>query len=226
MGAHELSGRQRHHPADDGMARRCVRPKAPADGVNHGVHPGVAALRSRADAVAAGGLPHHSGHHGRRAAAPLAGGAAGVVPAARARQGDGLLGARHRRRADHRAGAGRMAHRDLQLALGLLHQPARRHRLAADGAAVPLRPAVHQAPRGTRHRLLGHRPAGGRDRRAAVRARQGPGRRLVLVARDPPAHDRGGGRAGLAHHPRVAQPTTRWSTCTCSASAATPSACC
>jgi hypothetical protein len=28
------------------MARRRIRPKAPADGVDHGFHPGVAALRS------------------------------------------------------------------------------------------------------------------------------------------------------------------------------------
>ena len=38
------------------------------------------------------------------------------------------------------------------------------------------------------HRLLGHRHAGGRHRRAADRARQGPGGRLVLVA-----HDHGAG---------------------------------
>ena len=70
----------------------------------------------------------------RRDAAAVAGGAARGVPAAGARQGDGLLGPRHRRRADSRAGARRLADRQLQLALGLLHQPAGRHRLAGDDA--------------------------------------------------------------------------------------------
>jgi MFS family permease len=46
-----------------------------------------------------------------------------------------------------------------------------------------------------------------------------------FVARDPPARDRGGGRwSGSSSTSGAA--TTRWSTCTCSASAATPSACC
>ena len=42
----------------------------------------------------------HPGRDRRRAAAAVAGGAARSLPAAGSRQGDGLLGARHRRRAD------------------------------------------------------------------------------------------------------------------------------
>ena len=52
-------------------------------------------------------------------------------------------------------------------------------------------------------RLLGHRHAGRRHRRAADRARQGTGGRLVLVERD---HDAGGRRrrhARRAHRPRA-----------------------
>ena len=92
-------------------------------------------------------LPHHPGRDRRRAAAAVAGGAARSVPAAGARQGDGLLGPRHRRRADPRAGARRLADRQLQLALGLLHQPAGRHRVARHDEAVHLRSAVPAAAR-------------------------------------------------------------------------------
>ncbi len=57
-----------------------------------------------------------------------------VVQARGARPGDGLLGPRHRGRADPGPGGRRLAHRELLLALGLLHQPAGRHHLAADDA--------------------------------------------------------------------------------------------
>ena len=53
-----------------------------------------------------------------------------AFPPAAARQGDGVLGPRHRRRADSRPGARRMADRQLQLALGVLHQHPGRHRVA------------------------------------------------------------------------------------------------
>ena len=80
-------------------------------------------------------LPHHPGRDRRRAAAAVAGGAARGVPAAGSRQGHGLLGARHRRRADPRPGARRLADRQLQLALGLLHQHPGRHRVDRDDAS-------------------------------------------------------------------------------------------
>ena len=73
-------------------------------------------------------LPDHPGRHRRRPAAALAGGAARIVQARGARPRHGLLGPRHRRRADPRPGGRRLAHRELQLALGVLHQPAGRHR--------------------------------------------------------------------------------------------------
>ena len=74
-------------------------------------------------------LPHHSGRLRRRLAAALAGHPDGVVSAGKARPGHGLLGAGHRGRAHAGSGCGRLAHRQLQLALGLLHQhPDRRCR--------------------------------------------------------------------------------------------------
>ena len=51
--------------------------------------------------------------------------------------------------ADHRAGAGRLADRELQLALGVLHQPAGRHPGAAggDGPSFPTTSRTRNAVR-------------------------------------------------------------------------------
>ena len=57
------------------------------------------------------------------------------------------------------------------------------------------------------------------------RARQGPGRGLVLVDHDHHAGCRRRGDAGRAHHPRAGRPTIRSSISACSRNAATPSAC-
>ena len=133
-----------------GWLAQPLRPQAAADDVGHRLHDLVAALRPRAEPAAARRVPPDSGRDRRRDAAALAGGAARSVPAARARQGHGLLGPRHRRRADPRAGARRLADRHLQLALGVLHQPAGRHRVAGHDEAVRLRSAVPAAARRTK----------------------------------------------------------------------------
>ena len=174
--------------------------------------------------VVADRVPHHPGRHRRRAAAAVAGGAARSLRAAGSRQGHGLLGARHRRRADSRAGARRLAHRQLQLALGVLHQHPGRHRVDRDDQAVHLRSAV-PADRVAQGRLLGHRHARRRHRRAADRARQGPAGRLVRVE-----HDRRRWRSSRAvtlvalDLARADDRRSRSSICACSRSAATQSA--
>ncbi len=94
-------------------------------------------------------------------------------------------------------GARRMADRQLQLAVGVLHQHSGRHRIDRDDQALHLRSAV-PAGRVAQGRLLGHRHAGGRHRRAAVRARQGAGRRLVLVTGHSDAVDHRRRHAGRA----------------------------
>ena len=105
----------------------------------------------------------------------------------------GFWGLGHRVRADPRPGGRRLAHRELQLALGLLHQPAVRHHLAADDARLRVRSPVPET-RLEGHRLLGHGDAGRRHRRAAVRARQGAAGRLVRE------HDHRGARHRVRRH--------------------------
>ena len=103
VGADVVPRRQRDRAAADRLARADLRAQAPADGVGRRVHDLVAALRPRAEPAAARRLPADPGGDRRRDAAAVAGGAARGVSAARARQGHGLLGPRHRRRADPRA---------------------------------------------------------------------------------------------------------------------------
>ena len=96
------------------------------------------------------------------------------------RPGDGHLGRRHHGRPDHRADAGRLADRQLQLALGVLHQPAGRHRRLPRHGRLS---AEHRQTR-PRFRLLRLRHAVARRRRAAADARPRRRRRLVLRRRD------------------------------------------
>ena len=91
----------------------------------------------------------------RRLAAHLPGHPAGDLPGAGAGHGHGHLGHRGDHRPHRRSGHGWLGHRQPHLALGLLHQPAHRHLLPAPHLAVHLRPGIHPAPAGRRHRLLG-----------------------------------------------------------------------
>ena len=63
----------------------------------------------------------------------------------------GFWAPRHRRRADSRSGARRLAHRQLQLALGLLHQHPGRHRVDRDDEDVHLRSGA--TPTASRSRI-------------------------------------------------------------------------
>jgi DHA2 family multidrug resistance protein len=86
----------------------------------------ASALCGLATSLAASSARAAAGHLRRGAGAAVAGGAAGHQPAAEGRPGHGDLGRRHHGRAHPRAAAGRLAHRELRLALGVLHQPAGR----------------------------------------------------------------------------------------------------
>ena len=74
-----------------------------------------------------GAVPPAAGRVRRRAGAAVAGRDAGLLRAARARQGDGDLGHGRDDGADHGPVAGRLADRNLFLALGVLRQSAVRH---------------------------------------------------------------------------------------------------
>ena len=184
LGADVVSGRQRDHPADDRLARQRLRPQAPADALGRRLHRRVVSVRPGADARLADRVPHHPGRDRRRAAAAVAGGAARGVPAAGSRQGDGLLGPRHRRRADSRTGARRLADRQLQLALGLLHQHPGRHRVARHDEAVHLRSAVPAAAnrgRSTTGASACSPSASARCRSCSTRARRTTGSRRASI---------------------------------------------
>ena len=120
----------------------------------------------------------HAGHVRRRAGAAGAGDDDGHQPARATRAGDGDLRRRHHVRADHRADAGRLAHRDLQLARRVPRQPADRHHRLPDAVHADA-PQRHQDPQ---VRLLRLRHAGHHGRFAADAARSRPGRRLVRFA--------------------------------------------
>ena len=68
--------------------------------------------------------PPAAGPVRRGAGAAVAGGAAGHQPEGEDRPGDGDLGRRHHDRPDPGPDAGRLADRERELALGVLHQPA------------------------------------------------------------------------------------------------------
>ena len=107
-----------------------------------------------------------AGRGRRRAAAGVAGHPGGELPAEEARHGDG--GLRHGRGggAHHRTDAGRLDHRQLQLALDLPDQYSGRHAVAAAHLADHLRsalPGAQDAARRPADRL--HR-AGAADQRA------------------------------------------------------------
>ena len=105
------------------------------------------------------GLPHPAGHLRRRPGAAVAGHHARHLPVRAARPGDGDLRHRHHGRPDHGPDARRLPHRHLQLALGVLRQPAvrraRGHRADAVHAEDP-------APPGAEVRLDRLRRAGAR----------------------------------------------------------------
>ncbi len=107
-------------------------------GRRRGVHHLGRRLRHRLDGLRPvvepglhGRVPHPAGAVRRRHRAAVADVPAGHQPARKARTGDGDVGCRDHGRPDHRPDAGRLADRELRLALGVLHQPAGRHPRAA-----------------------------------------------------------------------------------------------
>ena len=122
-------------------------------------------------------------------------------------------------------GGRRLAHRELQLALGLLHQPAVRHRLAADDAGLRVRSAVPEArvDAGIDYWGMGMLVVG----IGALQYVLDKGQQDDWFANPtiPMLVDRVGGDADGAHRPAAACRRTRSSICGSSRTAPTRSAC-
>ena len=101
-----------------------------------GVHRRVRVVRDRHVADRDGRLPRASGRQRRLHRPACPGDLVRHQPARKARPGDGLVRRRRDDRPDPRPGARRLADRQLQLALGVPGQPARRHPVRAHHAAL------------------------------------------------------------------------------------------
>ena len=132
-----------------------------------------------------------AGRRRRGAAVDRAGDAAPDLSARGAGHGAVDLPARRHRRADARPDARRLHHRQRQLALVLLHQPADRHRCRRSSSRRSCTIRRIRAPHRQRG-LVRHCAAGRRRRLAAVRARRRQHQGLVLE----PAAGLPGGRVG------------------------------
>ena len=141
LGADLLYRRGRDHDAADRLPRRPVRAQASVPRLGGRLHRRLDAVRHGAVAGADRAVPRPARHVRRgarpalaiRAARHLSEGAPGIC--------DGVIWRRGHGRPRPRPGARRLAHRELHLALGFLHQPAdRRPRLARH----------HQLPAGDR----------------------------------------------------------------------------
>ena len=122
VGAHELPGRQCHHPADLGLA--LGPPGAPQllPALDRGLHHRLGIVRNGDEPRATDPLPGDPGAGRRRSSAVEPGSSPRQLSAREA--GRGHDDVRHRRpaRAGRRPDARRLSHRQLQLALDLLHQ--------------------------------------------------------------------------------------------------------
>ena len=125
-----------------------------------------------------------------RAARHLSAGAPGLR--------DGAVGRARDGRPDPRPDARRLADRELQLALGLLHQPADRHRSPSSASPAFLPETERNA--GAKLDWFGFGTLEPRDRRAAGHARPRRAARLVRLRRDLDRGDRR--RLGLLPVPR------------------------
>ncbi len=200
LGADQLRHRRRHHDRAGRLAGQPVRPQEPVHHLPGRLHHRLDAVRRGAVADPDGAVPAAAGRVRRRPGAAVAGDHAGHLPAGKTRPGDGDLGHGRDGRADPGPDPRRLPHRRLQLALGVLRQPAVRHpgdhrpdAVHAEGQRQ-FRPAL---------RLDRLRRAGAGHRRLPDDARPRPGPGLVHLPRN---HRRGGagGRSAAI---------CSWSTC-------------
>ena len=188
LGAHHLHHRRRDHDRAGRLARRALRSQAAVRRLHHQLHHHLDDVRCGAVAGTDRRIPPDAGREQRRPGAAVAGDPVRHLSGGTTRLRDGGLGHGRDDRPDPRADARRLSHRDVQLALRVLHQPAVRPAGHARAAAVHARDR-QRAPSALRLARL--RRAQHRHRRTADDAgsRQQPG--LVHLARD---HRRGRAR--------------------------------
>ena len=117
-----LPGRQRHRPADHRLAVGPPRPPQLLPAVDRRLHPRLGNVRLRHQPAANDPVPGDPRAGRRRAPAEQSGGLAGRLPAREAGHGHDPVRGRRHDRAHRRADAGRLALRQLRLAVDLSDQ--------------------------------------------------------------------------------------------------------
>ena len=136
LGADQLYRRLGDRAADQRLARRPGRAQAAAADLGRRLHHRVGAVRDGDVADRDGAVPRAPGRQRRVHRPARPGDLVRHQPAREARPGDGPVRRRRDDRADPRAGARRLADRQLQLALGVPGQPAGRRPLHLHHAAL------------------------------------------------------------------------------------------
>ena len=186
LGDHLLPRRQCHRHPHDRLAQPVLRAQAFPARLHCPVHRELLSLRGLLESPGPHLFPHPPGPCRRLAAADVAGHPARDLPAPSARHGHGDLRDRHHDRARHRAPAGGLDHRQLVVALGILHQYPHRDRRDPHGDGLHRRSRLRRGPE-DEDRLHGACLPGRRDRVPPDRPGPGPARGLVRLPVHPVA---------------------------------------
>ena len=144
LGHHQLPGVERDRAADERLALERDWPQALLHDLRRHLHHQFVSLRPGAEPAHAHLLPHPAGRRRRRPAAQRTGHPGRHLFRQAARHGLCHVWHGGRGRARHRPDAGRVDHRQLQLALDLPHQRAHRHPFAGAYAARRARSGISQ----------------------------------------------------------------------------------
>jgi hypothetical protein len=180
-----------------------LRPQALLPDLGFGLCRRLHALRCCPDSPTNGRFSSASGRRRRGNDPLLAGNPDGDFSARGAATGDGGVGDGADGGAHFGSDAGRMDHRQLELALEFLHQRADRNDRDCDGVSVRSRPALPGRTQGPQGRLRGHAPAGRGPGADANRGRSRRARRLVQFAMGGLRHRGLGPGVCRAHRPGI-----------------------
>jgi hypothetical protein len=131
LGADQLPGRQRDHPADERVAQPRLRPQALLHDVRRAIHRELFSLRRRTEPGDADRVPRAAGDRRRRPRAGRTGDIGRYFPQGKTRRSFRALQHGDGHGTGHRASARRMDHRQLLVAVGFLYQRPDRAPVAA-----------------------------------------------------------------------------------------------